>query len=360
MDAFADLVWDSSKTNSAKNATLGAQQKAQTPLQPSSSSSSIDSFGRLAAAVQPLSTGMKPVAQPRPIGVGAVGVGIGGGPRAGSSGPNGDPFSGLFARGGSPNINMSMADRRAHAEREKRERERREREKLDAQGAMWDQLEGHLSANASNSGSRAVSPSPALFGVNANAGTGNLPSSRSHAAATPPLGLKTNPGIKVPSSQSASTDLFWSMHQSPPSGTSRATSPLRASPVIRQSTPTIDALLSSKPTPIRSHSNDAWSQLDALVAPKPAPAPSSRPAAAALDPFDMDFLSDPSPVSHQPTPPRSRARTPVDFDFNEREELNASPSDEDDILGDLAKPVSDLNVQSPPVSHSLFHYFVIF
>jgi len=342
MDAFADLAWDTSKANNAKNATLGAQQKTQATLQPSTSSS-VDSFGRLAAAGtgQPHPMGMK-VAQPRPIGVGsASSIGA----RSGSSGSNGDPFSGLFARGGSPNINMSMADRRAHAEREKRERERREREKLDAQGAMWDQLDGHLSANASNAGSRTVSPSPALFTANPAVGI----SSRSHAAATPPLGLKTNPGVKVPTSHNTTGDLFWSMHHSPPSSTSRATSPLRASPAIRQSTPTIDSLLSVKPSPSVTQSNDAWSQLDALIAPKPAPAIGSRPlAAAASDPFDMDFLTEPSPVA--PTPPRSRARTPGDFDFNEKEDLDESPSDEDDILGDLAKPVAEVRTQSPAVS----------
>lgn len=369
MDAFADLAWTSSTTNSAKNATLGSQQKSQSSLGPSTSSSSSDLFGRLAAA-QPAGNTAS-IAQPRPIGASgpgssSIGTGVARPPaRVNSGGSNGDPFSGLFARGGSPNINMSMADRRAHAEREKREREKREKERLEAQGAMWDQLDGQLSTNIPGANSRTVSPSPAIF--NGPSSTSSMP----HGAASPPSGLKTNPGVKRATSPPNGGDLFWSMHRPPQNNTSRTTSPLRASPALRQPTPTIDTLLSSKSTPSPSTqsvqsavNHDAWSQLDALVSPKPAFPPTSRPTAG-LDPFDLDTLVDaPTAQSsasvHQPTPPRSRARTPGEFDFGDREDANSAVPSDDDILGDLAKPVSDLRIDSPTVGATFFPFFLAY
>ncbi|CCA71136.1 related to SWA2-Clathrin-binding protein required for normal clathrin function and for uncoating of clathrin-coated vesicles [Serendipita indica DSM 11827] len=318
MDAFAGLAWDEPKAGN-KNTTLGAQQTRQlTPSQFSQSSSTNDVFGRLAAAGQP-------AAVPKP----ANGIGshinipsrnVSTPQMANSSG--GDPFSGLFARGGSPNINMSMADRRAHAEREKRDKERREREKVEAQGAMWDQFENTFSTGNSNVNSRTASPSPAILAA------------RSHGVSTPPIGLKTNPGVaKVAASPPSGTDLFWSMHHSPQAGSSRTGSPAilpqRPGTGSRQhSGQSLDALATATQT------NDTWSQLDALAAPKPSPAVRSPPSA--LDPFDVDLLSGTSSSQPLATPPISRTRSPGDFDFNERDDGAVS---EDDILGDLAKPV---------------------
>ena len=236
---------------------------------------------------------------------------------------------------------MSMADRRAHAERERRDKERREREKVEAQGAMWDQFENTFSAGNSNTNSRTASPSPAILAA------------RSHGVSTPPVGLKTNPGLaKVAASPPSGTDLFWSMHHSPQSGSSRTSSPAilpqRPATGSRQhSGQSLDALATA------AQKNDAWSQLDALVAPRPSPAVRSPPPT--LDPFDVDLLSGTPSSQPLPTPPISRTRTPGDFDFNEQDDGAVS---EDDILGDLAKPVirsasPDLSTRSITVRVSL-------
>lgn len=331
MDAFAGLAWDDSKSQKSQNNTLGAQQQRQlTPAQ-SSLSSSTDSFGRLASAGQ-----LNPIS-PKPSHYtpnGATSTAIPTANRSTANSTGADPFSGLFARGGSPNVNMSMADRRAHAERERRERERREKEKLDAQGAMWDQLDGAFSANGSTPASRVASPSPALFPT------------RATAVASPPLGLKTNPGVKTATSPPGSTDLFWSMHHSPQTASPRTSSPALVpqrlrTPSTRTTQPSSGSLLEHLGAKSVSPKTDAWSQLDILAAPKPTPATTAQPAAG-LDPFDLDFLAETEPAlpqapSHQPTPPRSRTRTPGDFDFAERD--GGVSTDEDDILGDLAKPV---------------------
>ncbi|KAG8798787.1 hypothetical protein FRC16_006541 [Serendipita sp. 398] len=362
MDAFAGLAWDEPKQT---NNTLGAQQKRQlTPSLSSQTNNNMnnnnDMFSRLAAAGQPV----------RPSSSTSVGLPLGGGgggissnrntavSASTSSSSNVDPFNGLFARGGSPNINMSMADRRAHAERERRERERREREKAEAQGAMWDQLDSAFSSTGSNvAGLGLGTASVGTTGLpNVNSRT-DSPSPivlqpRSTSTATPPIGLKTNPGVKQPTSPPGNSDLFWSMHHPNTQGSSsRTTSPA----IITQRGPTAsssstrssslhgsDQILGGFTSPTKQNlmtlKLDDWSQLDALAAPKPAPAAPSGPP---LDPYDFDFLVDQrpkeSPTSYQATPPRSRARTPGDFDFNERHD--DGELSEDDILGDLAKPV---------------------
>jgi hypothetical protein len=341
MDAFAGLAWDDNRSQKPQNNTLGSQQQRQLTPAHSSLSSSSDSFGKLASAGQ-----LHPIA-PKPSHNGISSMAIPTSNRGTANPSGGDPFGGLFARGGSPNINMSMADRRAHAERERRERERREKEKLEAQGAMWDQLDSTFSATGSNMHSRTASPSPAIFPT------------RTSTVASPPIGLKTNPGVKVATSPPpGGTDIFWSMHHTPPSASSRTSSPAlvpqRLTPSSRTTSSSLLEHLGTKSlSPTSSQRNDAWSQIDVLAAPKPSLAPTMQPAAG-LDPFDLDFLSGadetpPQPTSYQPTPPRSRARTPGDFDFNERASFDSGVStDEDDILGDLAKPVVD-RVATPDV-----------
>jgi hypothetical protein len=346
MDAFAGLAWDDNRSQKSQNNTLGAQQQRQLTPGPSSLSSSSDSFGKLASAGQ-----LHPIA-PKPsqhVSNGISSMAIPAANRGTANPSGGDPFGGLFARGGSPNINMSMADRRAHAERERRERERREKEKLEAQGAMWDQLDSTFSATGSNMHSRTASPSPAIFPT------------RTSAVASPPIGLKTNPGVKVATSPPpGGTDLFWSMLHTSSLTSSRTSSPgpvpQRLTPSTRttaQSGSLLEHLGTKSLSPTSPQRNDSWSQIDVLAAPRPSLASSVQPAAG-LDPFDLEFLSGanetpPQPTSYQPTPPRSRGRTPGDFDFNERESFDSGIStDEDDILGDLAKPVVD-RVATPEV-----------
>jgi len=352
MDAFADLAWGTeNQARKPQNNTLGAQQQGQLTAARSSLSSSTDSFGKLAAAGQLHPVSSKPPQQhgynePSNIAIPTA-------TRGTANSSSGDPFSGLFARGGSPNINMSMADRRAHAERERRERERREKEKLEVQGAMWDQLDSTLSASGSNTHSRTASPSPAIFPT------------RTNAVVSPPVGLKTNPGAKTPASPSGGGDFFWSMHHSPQPVSLRTSSPAlvprRPTPPTRTSSQSGEYLGSKQLSPASSQKSDAWSYLDVLAAPRPSLASTAQPSAA-LDPFDLDFLSgldEPSqPISHQPTPPRSRARTPGDFDFNEKESFGGGVStDEDDILGDLAKPVGRTATPEVMMKPALVHTF---
>jgi hypothetical protein len=342
MDAFAGLAWDDTRSQKPQSNTLGTQQQRQLTPALSSLSSSSDSFGKLASAGQ-----LHPIA-PKPSQHVSNGISIPGANRGTANPSGGDPFGGLFARGGSPNINMSMADRRAHAERERRERERREKEKLEAQGAMWDQLDSTFSTTGSNMHSRTTSPSPAIFPT------------RTSAVASPPIGLKTNPGVKAATSPPGGTDLFWSMHHAQSLASSRTSSPApgpqRLTPSTRtapQSGSLLEHLGAKSLSPTSPQRSDAWSQIDVLAAPRPSLASTVQPAAG-LDPFDLDFLSGteetpPQPASYQPTPPRSRGRTPGDFDFNERESFDSGMSTgDDDILGDLAKPIVD-RVATPEV-----------
>lgn len=352
-DAFASLVWDEIKPGNQSNTSLGAQQQQQQQKSQLAGIGNSDSFGRLAAAGGTSSNAIPTRSIPsRASPAPARGV---------SSPSNGDPFGGLIAFGGSPNINMSMADRRAHAEREKRERERKERQKLDSQAALWDQLDGNLSISSSKASSRAVSPAPI-----------GLPA-RSPPNPLPPAGLKTNPNVnRSPGSKLGSGDLFWNLSTANnANGTSRTASP--AVPSYRQS-PAIPSRISSgrsEPTLASSSvykpqsnntSSDAWSMLDVLAAPKPVPAAVPKPD----DPFDLDFLAESPKIPTAPSNPilRSQTRTPGEFDFNESEHSSRHVHTDDDILGDLAKPVEEV-VQSSSQRNSravcslFFHYNIL-
>ncbi|KAH8092472.1 hypothetical protein BXZ70DRAFT_951043 [Cristinia sonorae] len=87
---------------------------------------------------------------------------------------------------------------------------------------------------------------------------------------------------------------------------------------------------------------------------KATPPPSQKAATGSLWDLD-DFASPSSQNGRKPSPEPSihRSGTPGDFDFGDREDglLNDRSDDEDDILGDLSKPIDQVRASKPP-SHS--------
>ena len=367
MDAFADL-WNNSSGTSGQNVgdvTLGAKQQ-QLSSQPVRSMQATppanDAFSRLASAGSLAS----PPRQPTPRTSAAVPIAPASSRHSGSSSmsgsprPSGDPFSGLLSLGPSTNVNMSMADRRAHAERERREREKREKARVEAQGAMWDQLDGALSGTSSVTNSRAVSPVP-------------TPSLRLASAATtlPPPGLKTSPGVK-PSPPISNSDIFWSLnaplqniHAVASRNASPALVPQRAppnpAPAHGRSSPTFMDISTPQPLPVPSNNasggpdNDLLS-LDGTVSKATPAAPTPRRPNQTSDPFSFDLLGSSSNNELFVSPAGSRSRTPGDFDFGSGEDLEQSTED-DDILGDLAKPIDEVRRKrvAPPISVSVLY-----
>lgn len=365
MDAFADL-WNNTSGTSGQNAgdaTLGAKQQ-QLSNQPVRSMQATpptnDAFSRLASAGSLAS----PPQQPASRTSGAVPIPSAssrhnGSPSlSGSPRPNGDPFSGLLSLGASTNVNMSMADRRAHAERERREREKREKARVEAQGAMWDQLDGALSGSSSVTNSRAVSPVP-------------TPSLRLASAVTtlPPAGLKTSPGVK-PSPPISNNDIFWSLNaplQNIHAVTSRNVSPAlvpqrappNQAPTYRRSSPTFADISTQQSLPVPSTNASRGSDsdllnLDGIMSKATPAAPTPRRPNPTSDPLGLDLLGLSSNKDVFDSPAGSRSRTPGDFDFGSREDLEQSAED-DDILGDLAKPIDEVRRKrvAPPVSVSV-------
>jgi len=237
-----------------------------------------------------------------------------------------------------------MADRRAHAERERREREKREKARIEAQGAMWDQLDGALSGSSSATNSRAVSPIP-------------TPSLRlASTATTLPPGLKTNPGVK-PSPPTSNGDVFWGLNaplQNIHAVTSRNVSPAlvpqrappNPAPAHGRSSPPFADISAQRSPPLRSTNaaggpDDDWLNLDAIAPTATPAAPTPRRPNQTSDPFSFDLLDSTSSKDLFGSPPGSRSRTPGNFDFGSKEDLGQSTED-DDILGDLAKPIEEV------------------
>src|SRR5258706_11375123 len=365
MDAFADL-WNNSSGTSGQNTgdvTLGAKQQ-QLSNQPVRSMQATppanDAFSRLASA----GSLENPPRQPTERTSAAVPIAPassrhnGSPSTSGSPRPSGDPFSGLLSLGTSTNVNMSMADRRAHAERERREREKPNKARVEAQGALWDQLDGALSGSASVTNSRAVSPVP-------------TPSLRLASAVTilPPSGLKTNPGVK-PSPPASNSDIFWSLNaplQNIHAVTSRNVSPAlvphrappNQAPTHGRSSPTFADISTQQSLPVPSTNASGGLDSDLLIldstASKATPAaPTPRRPNQTADPFGFDLLEPSSDKDAFGSPAGSRSRTPGDFNFGSNEDLEQSAED-DDILGDLAKPIDEVRRKrvAPPVSVSV-------
>lgn len=116
----------------------------------------------------------------------------------------------------------------------------------------------------------------------------------------------------------------------------------------------------SKQAAQTTEDDDDW--LAEFSASKPAPPaakPSFKPTSNSLfDELD-DFASPPSRSNGRDSPdPLPRPRSPGDFDFGDREDgLLNGQSDEEDILGDLSKPVDQ--VRQRVVCHFPFTHFIM-
>ena len=95
-----------------------------------------------------------------------------------------------------------------------------------------------------------------------------------------------------------------------------------------------------------AHAGDDWGLEDFISQPAPAPAPTGKSASSSKidDLLAFDDFAGPSGSHHSPSPAPQRSNTPGEFDFGNREDrlLDNQSSDEDDILGDLSKPVEKL------------------
>ncbi|KAJ8454245.1 hypothetical protein ONZ51_g13140 [Trametes cubensis] len=113
-----------------------------------------------------------------------------------------------------------------------------------------------------------------------------------------------------------------------------------------------------------AHTGDDWGLEDFISQPAPALAPTGKSASSSKidDLLAFDDFTGPSGSHHSPSPAPQRSITPGEFDFGNREDrlLDNQSSDEDDILGDLSKPVEKLaarqssarNTPSPQPPHS--------
>lgn len=132
---------------------------------------------------------------------------------------------------------------------------------------------------------------------------------------------------------------------------------------ITTSAPTRDPLedlgfssFSSSPAPARTPSKspqpappaeDDWGLGDFSSQSAPVLATSSKPTPA-YDLFGFDDFIPASTSGNSTAPAPQRSTSPGDFDFGSREDgLLGNQSDEDDILGDLGKPVEQLAAVSP-------------
>ncbi|CCM00469.1 uncharacterized protein FIBRA_02502 [Fibroporia radiculosa] len=88
---------------------------------------------------------------------------------------------------------------------------------------------------------------------------------------------------------------------------------------------------------------DDWGLEDFVSQPAARKPVGTKPASSLLD-FD-DLTSEPivSSSRRSPEPPKARSGTPGDFDFGDREDrlLDDDSNDEDDILGELSKPIPE-------------------
>ena len=111
---------------------------------------------------------------------------------------------------------------------------------------------------------------------------------------------------------------------------------------------------STSPTRVEPSSADDWGLEDFISSPKPSggatPAPSSRGKSLLdLDDFKSSSERDHAPDSSAQNLPPSRSDTPGDFDFGDRENalLDEDSGSDNDILGDLSRPVYERPAERP-------------
>ncbi|KAF8602599.1 hypothetical protein BDV93DRAFT_545237 [Ceratobasidium sp. AG-I] len=210
-----------------------------------------------------------------------------------SNATSGDAFGDLLSLSThGQSKNMTIAERKAQADRERAKAEEEARKEREAHGAFWDKFETTTSgpaASASNQFSAISAPMP-------------------HQQAS-----RINPTLLVPS------------RVSPLSSTQ--TSANRATPVSNSDPWDLDTFLApSKPV---SQAPTPSSNVSPVQS-------SSRGAADLFDLLDPSSSGLPTARSRSSRSSPVRSGTPGDFDWGNRE-------DQDDLLGDLSKPVSEVS-----------------
>ncbi|QRW02327.1 UBA domain-containing protein 7 [Ceratobasidium sp. AG-Ba] len=214
-----------------------------------------------------------------------------------------DAFGDLFSLSGDSHLrNMTIAERKAQADRERVKAEEESKKERDAHGAFWDLLE---------------------FG-----GSGG----------SQPRKTRSFSGIAAPIPQAQTTRINTSM-----------LAPSSISPVPSQPS-------ASKASAVTN--TDPW-DLDSFLAPSQSVSqiatpvsnlsPVQKSAPRNADLFDLFDSSSVQPAQPSGLPGHTpvRSNTPGDFDWGDRE-------DQDDLLGELSKPVSEVSrasARSPAVEH---------
>ncbi|WVQ94257.1 hypothetical protein IAU59_001336 [Kwoniella sp. CBS 9459] len=276
--------------------------RAATPSQAASSSTQIGNarLGPAAAAGSGRNTPVQPPAA-------AAGGGAGGGGL--------DAFSSLLSMPSSNGANggaMTMAQRQKAMEDEKKRKDEEDRKRFEAEGDFWDNLGTTAPAAITNGPVKPVPQSAQRSATSVSTGLDDLdtflrPTSAAPARTISPLRPPSNdilaPAPMTTAASKSSSGTFWDGFDE--SGPSKR----------------IDRPVSSGQGSYKAGSSSSQSR---------SPAP---PA----DPFDFDALE--AAVPTKTNGGTSTMRTPVsDFDFGDREDHDAD--DDDDILGDLAKPVA--------------------
>lgn len=292
MTDFSELLWTDSKPKPKVSDTMGSRL-ANTP--PQQNSRPYDSFSALASALRPTyqipnSNGSQPSIHNRVSTPSRIPA------STNAASNNQDAFGSLLSLGNTSRANLSIAERQAKADQDRREEELKKAKELQAQSAFWDRYDSDSKT------------------------------------------LSTN-GPTIPTGPSLSPKLLSSSILTP---VSRPASGATASPLPR---PSSDCL-----------ARDAWADFDVLtnsaadVAVK-SPIPERLVHNATGNDANLfDFGSFDEPIvtraeSRSPHPPL-RSGTPGDFDFGDREygdalldKADGRSEFDDDILGDLAKPV---------------------
>ncbi|KZT70255.1 hypothetical protein DAEQUDRAFT_756423 [Daedalea quercina L-15889] len=295
-DSFADL-WNS--TGASKPAEQPRKLGSLAPVVPPSRNAKNDVFSMLASSGPSSSPASRsgtpgatgPVQSTRSMGMSGTSSPMTAKPIQKSTSSGGDAFSGLLSgslasRSTANRANMTMAERAAHAERERREQMQQNHTVARQAANAW--------AGLDSLGEFAASPKPS-----------------------------------APAQTSVPEDDDW----------------LFGSESEKPSVSHAKVASTKSPSPPK----DDWG-LDDFISQPAAPKPTSaQPSGQSL--LDLDEFN-PIPATHSSRassqPPAARSNTPGDFDFGDREDgLLDNQSDDDDILGELGKPVSQ---RRPPQS----------
>jgi len=312
MTDFSDLLWNDSGSSKPKSATTlgsGPANKSSVPSQTSTlAAQPYDTFSALASTA---SSSRLPYSRTSSNTSGGIGHTTQSPKPSATPGPalpnssSVDAFGNLFSSGAgaaSSAANLSIAQQQLRLAQQKQELSRKQAtEQLSDQGAFWDRFEsgGNVSPAVSSTTSSRVAHNT------------------SHTSSTPPFDSSS---LLQPSSLKQTSR--------PGSGASH-NSPL---------------------------SSDPWGDFDTLApanttVKSPTPRVAQKPNPAIDDLFDFVEFDQQLPSTTDQTkssgPLVSRPASPGDFDFGDREYggdslLQSENSDEDDILGDLAKPIDQL------------------